>query len=64
MGVHDKPADPARVTCGNCLKEVPVSAAGVPESEAYFAHFCGLECYAEWKRRAQDKAGTPDKPSA
>ena len=64
MGTKHKPVDSVRVACEICLKEVPSSAAGVPEAEEYYAHFCGLECYEEWKRRSLDEVDAPGKPSA
>lgn len=47
--------DPTRlsVACEICHKEVPLSEARSFEAEDYVAHFCGLECYAEWKRRSE-----------
>lgn len=41
------------VACEICQKEVPLSEARRFEAEDYVAHFCGLECYAEWKRRSE-----------
>lgn len=51
MATSDKPADPAVVSCEVCLKEVPVTEATVAEAADYFAHFCGLECYEQWKKK-------------
>ena len=44
------------VACAICCKEVPLSEAKTPETVDYVAHFCGLECYGEWKRQSE-KAG-------
>ncbi len=47
------------VACDICRKEVPISVAKTPEAVDYVVHFCGLECYAEWKRqngKQQDEA--------
>ncbi len=52
MATSDKPDDVERVACQMCLKEVPLSEATVPEARDYFVHFCGLDCYEKWKRRA------------
>lgn len=41
------------IACEICLKEVPLSEAKTFEAEDYVAHFCGLDCYAEWKRRSE-----------
>ena len=40
-----------QVSCEVCLKEVPLSTAVDFEVGDYVAHFCGLECYAQWKGR-------------
>lgn len=40
-----------QVSCAVCLKEVPQSTAVDFEVGDYVAHFCGLECYAQWKGR-------------
>ncbi|MDH5393824.1 MAG: DUF3330 domain-containing protein [Gammaproteobacteria bacterium] len=44
------------VKCEVCLKEVPASAAEHSETDDYVAHFCGLECYQQWRKK---KADTP-----
>jgi hypothetical protein len=38
------------VVCDICRKEVPKSAAKIPEAIDYVAHFCGLECYTQWQQ--------------
>ncbi len=48
-----EPAEVEKVPCQVCHKEVPLSEAKVAEAADYVAHFCGLECYAEWKRRSE-----------
>ena len=59
MITSDKSADVARVSCEVCLKEVPISEATVAEAADYFVHFCGLECYEQWKRQVE----TPEEPA-
>lgn len=64
MATHDKTPPVEIVHCDLCLKEVPVSGATVPEAADYFVHFCGLECYEQWKRlggKPQDKLEKPGK---
>lgn len=39
------------IACEICLKEVPLSEVDYPEAEDYVAHFCGLECYEQWKKQ-------------
>lgn len=50
MGTRAKPAEVEMVACEVCMKDIPKSEAVVPEAEDYVAYFCGLECYAKWKR--------------
>ena len=42
-----------KVSCTICRKEIPLSEALIPEAADYMAYFCGLECYAEWKRQSE-----------
>lgn len=51
---HNKEAYKA-VKCDECMKEVPSSEAKSVEASDYVAHFCGLECYDKWRRRAKAK---------
>ncbi|GAB1234646.1 DUF3330 domain-containing protein [Ferrigenium sp. UT5] len=56
-----KPAPATQtIACEICLKEVPLSEAKTFEAEDYVAHFCGLECYAQWKQRSE-KSEPPKK---
>jgi hypothetical protein len=51
-----KPSDSSavnKVSCDICRKEVPLSEAMIPEAEDYVAHFCGLECYTQWKKQSE-----------
>jgi hypothetical protein len=40
------------VSWGVCQREIPLSAAVSPEASDYVAHFCGLECYEQWRDRS------------
>jgi len=42
-----------KVSCAICRKEIPLTAAVIPEASDYMAHFCGLECYEQWKRQSE-----------
>ncbi len=54
MTVHPRPSLVAeQVSCAICHKEVPLSEANHFEVQDYIAHFCGLECYSEWKQRSE-----------
>ncbi|MDD2700250.1 MAG: DUF3330 domain-containing protein [Sideroxydans sp.] len=48
------------VKCAVCKKEVPRADAVDFEVGDYVAHFCGLECYAQW----QDRRVTEDEPDS
>jgi len=47
------PSEIEKVSCEICRKEVPLSEAMIPEAEEYVAHFCGLECYTQWKKDSE-----------
>lgn len=50
--------EPEVLNCEVCLKEIPTSEAKSAEAEDYVAHFCGLECYEQWKARHQDESAS------
>lgn len=56
MNDKNNPVEIETVACDICRKEVPLSEAKTPEAVDYVAHFCGLECYEQWKQQSV-KAG-------
>lgn len=59
----DKPlAEAETVTCDMCHKEVPLAEAVMPEYVDYVTYFCGLDCYAQWRRSNQP--GVDEKQSS
>lgn len=62
MTTHEKPVELEQVSCEICMKEVPLTEAMVPEAEGYFVHFCGLDCYQQWKNKSKDPGKEADKP--
>ena len=38
-----------QISCEVCKLEIPITDAIIPETADYIVHFCGLECYEEWK---------------
>jgi len=50
------PSEIEKVSCDICRKEVPLSEAMVPEAADYVAHFCGLDCYKQWKEQSEKAA--------
>lgn len=61
MKTNDKPVKVEQVACEICLREVPLTEAIVPEAADYVAHFCGLECYQEWKNQREKPADSVKK---
>lgn len=53
----------SKVACTICLKEVPTSEAKSDEASDYVRHFCGLDCYDKWRKKAEATANdnTPNK---
>lgn len=55
---------PAHVRCEVCMKEIPASEAIVPEASDYVAHFCGAQCYDQWRKQAASPAPSGNVPAA
>lgn len=49
MAEKPVPVEPELVTCDVCLAEIPGSAAVSQEADEYAHHFCGIDCYSQWK---------------
>ncbi len=47
-----------RVHCRECQKEIPASQLEQPETQEYALHFCGLECFEKWQKRAEKEIAT------
>ena len=43
------------VACDICLTEIPESVAFHQEGDEYVQHFCGIECYSQWKEQQSPK---------
>ncbi|HET8609167.1 MAG TPA: DUF3330 domain-containing protein [Burkholderiales bacterium] len=54
METPKRPAAPETVPCAVCHREIPVSEAKSEEAVDYVLYFCGMDCYAKWKK--QEKA--------
>ena len=61
MTTVEKTSDHTLVACDICLKEIPTSAAKVAEATDYVAHFCGLECFEQWKKASDQQKGQAKK---
>ncbi len=55
------PSDPDRLACKVCFKEIPLSVAVNEEATDYVLHFCGLECYAKWRKQEQKQEGASER---
>jgi len=49
------PKEPDCVACQVCLEQIPKSAAISVEADQYAQHFCGIECYSQWKQRSKEE---------
>jgi hypothetical protein len=56
MARTTQPAEPQKVECEVCLKEIPGSEARSAEAVGYVAYFCGLDCYERWKAGARGES--------
>jgi hypothetical protein len=53
-----------KVSCSVCLKEIPLSAALMPEGGDYIGQFCGIECYEQFASKHKlDPSKKPKKKS-
>lgn len=55
-------SEAGKISCDVCRKEVPLSEAVVPEAKDYVAHFCGLDCYEQWKKQGVPAGSQCKKP--
>ncbi len=56
-----EPVHAEHVACEVCKKEVPKTEATVAEAADYVMFFCGLDCYDEWKKDADNGNGEAKK---
>ncbi len=49
------PSEPDNVACVVCLTEIPESVAMSSEADEYTQHFCGIECYTQWRDKTELK---------
>jgi len=48
------PTKPDNVACSICLTEIPKSVAMSSEADEYTQYFCGIECYNQWRNKAEE----------
>ena len=54
------PEKPEFVACSICLAEIPESVAMSSEADEYTQHFCGIECYTQWRDENDTVPDTDD----
>jgi len=42
-----------KVSCKECFREIPKTEAYVSEAQDYVLFFCGIACYADWRKSAE-----------
>lgn len=55
MAQREIPTQTEIIACDICLKEIPASEARSVEASDYVQHFCGLDCYATWRKQNPDE---------
>ncbi len=55
MEESKRSAAPETVPCAVCHREIPVSEAKSEEAVDYVLYFCGMDCYAKWKKQEKTR---------
>lgn len=55
MTTPPRPTAVETIQCDVCMREIPKSAATNAEVQDYVMHFCGLECYDQWREQVKQK---------
>ena len=50
------PKEPEYIACQVCMEQIPKSASISNESDQYARHFCGIECYSQWKQKYKEES--------
>ena len=61
---HAVEAPDQKISCETCVKEIPVSEAHIDEAADYIVHFCGLECFAQWKAQLEEETAASRNPGS
>ena len=43
--------------CEICMKEIPLSEDVSDEARDYVIHYCGIECYEQWRKQQSGETG-------
>jgi hypothetical protein len=54
MSTSKQQQDDPILACEVCLQEIPESEAASDEASDYVRHYCGLECYQQWRSKQAD----------
>ena len=49
-----KIAEPEKIACEVCFKEIPISEAKSVKATDYIMYYCGLDCYDKWKKQEKE----------
>lgn len=61
MNNSNIPVETEKVACAVCRKEISRTEAKTPETVVdYVAHFCGLDCYEQWKTQENAEGNKAD----
>lgn len=41
------------ISCDVCMDQIPLSESISDEARDYIVHFCGLDCYQQWKTQKE-----------
>ena len=53
--IENTEAEHELVSCEVCMKSIPKSESKSAEAEEYVAYFCGLECFDQWSKAAEEE---------
>lgn len=59
MSPTEKTLELVQVACEICLREVPTSGVRNEENGDYVLYFCGLDCYRQWREKADRENREP-----
>jgi len=57
MNEASRRLEPVQLSCDICLREIPHTDSCYEQAGDYVLHFCGLECYRQWRESVQDERG-------
>jgi len=55
-----RPQEPDLLSCEVCLTQIPADTALNAECDEYVLHFCGIECYRQWRQQSESSEEAAD----